>query len=61
MSKVMIVEDDESLREIYSIRLTAEGYVVVSAHDGEEALAVAVRERPDFDRVGRNDAEDFRV
>lgn len=48
MSKVMIVEDDESLREIYSIRLTAEGYVVVSAHDGEEALAVAVRERPDL-------------
>ena len=48
MSKVMIVEDDESLREIYSIRLTAEGYAVVSAHDGEEALAVAVRERPDL-------------
>lgn len=48
MSKVMIVEDDDSLREIYSIRLTAEGYTVVSAHDGEEALAVAVRERPDL-------------
>lgn len=48
MSKVMIVEDDESLREIYAIRLTAEGYAVVSARDGEEALAVAVRERPDL-------------
>lgn len=48
MSKVMIVEDDDSLREIYAIRLTAEGYAVVSAHDGEEALAVAVRERPDL-------------
>lgn len=48
MSKVMIVEDDDSLREIYGIRLTAEGYTVVSAHDGEEALAVAVRERPDL-------------
>lgn len=48
MSKVMIVEDDDSLREIYGIRLTAEGYAVVSAHDGEEALAVAVRERPDL-------------
>lgn len=48
MSKVMIVEDDDSLREIYGIRLTAEGYVVVSARDGEEALAVAVKERPDL-------------
>lgn len=48
MSKVMIVEDDDSLREIYSIRLTAEGYAVISARDGEEALAVAVRERPDL-------------
>lgn len=48
MSKVMIVEDDDSLREIYAIRLTAEGYAVVSAHDGEEALAVAVKERPDL-------------
>ena len=48
MSKVMIVEDDDSLREIYGIRLTAEGYAVVSARDGEEALAVAVKERPDL-------------
>ncbi len=48
MSKVMLVEDDNSLREIYSIRLTAEGYTIVSAGDGEEALAVAVRERPDL-------------
>lgn len=46
MTKLMVVEDDASLREIYSIRLTAEGYEVVSAGDGEEALAVAVRERP---------------
>ncbi|MDO4526753.1 MAG: response regulator [Candidatus Saccharibacteria bacterium] len=48
MSKVMVVEDDAALREIYSIRITAEGYDVVSASDGEEALAVAVREKPDL-------------
>lgn len=48
MSKIMLVEDDDSLREIYSIRLTAEGYTIVTAKDGEEALAVAVRERPDL-------------
>lgn len=46
--KIMVVEDDASLREIYSIRITAEGYNVVTAGDGEEALAVAVRERPDL-------------
>lgn len=44
----MVVEDDASLREIYSIRITAEGYEVVSAGDGEEALAMAVREKPDL-------------
>ena len=48
MSKVMVVEDDAALREIYSIRVTAEGYTVVSAGDGEEALATAVREKPDL-------------
>ena len=48
MAKIMLVEDDTSLREIYSIRLVAEGYEVVSAGDGEEALAMAVQERPDL-------------
>ena len=48
MPKIMVVEDDQSLREIYSIRLTAEGYELVSAGDGEEALAVAVKEKPDL-------------
>ncbi|MBR3257247.1 response regulator [Candidatus Saccharibacteria bacterium] len=48
MTKIMVVEDDQSLREIYSIRLTAEGYEIVSAGDGEEALALAVKERPDL-------------
>lgn len=48
MTKLMVVEDDVALREIYSVRLTAEGYAVVVAGDGEEALAVAVREKPDL-------------
>lgn len=48
MSKIMVVEDDAPLREIYSIRITAEGYDVVPACDGEEALAIAVREKPDL-------------
>ena len=48
MSKIMLVEDDQSLMEIYSIRLQAEGYEVVTAMDGEAALAVAVKEKPDL-------------
>lgn len=46
MTKIMLVEDDKSLREIYGVRLLAEGYDIVSAGDGEEALAVAIKERP---------------
>lgn len=48
MAKVMLVEDDNNLREIYEARLLAEGYEIVSAQDGEEALATAVKEKPDL-------------
>ena len=48
MAKILLVEDDNNLREIYGERLMAEGYEIVSAKDGEEALAVAVREKPDL-------------
>lgn len=48
MSKIMLVEDDNNLREIYEARLLAEGYEIVSAKDGEEALAMAVKEKPDL-------------
>ena len=44
----MLVEDDNNLREIYGARLLAEGYEIVSAQDGEEALALAVKEKPDL-------------
>ena len=48
MAKIMLVEDDNNLREIYEARLLAEGYEIVSAKDGEEALALAVKEKPDL-------------
>ena len=48
MAKILLVEDDQSLREIYGIRLTAEGYEIVPAGDGEQALALAVKEKPDL-------------
>ncbi len=48
MAKLLLVEDDMALRDIYSTRFMAEGYEVVSASDGEQALTVAVREKPDL-------------
>lgn len=48
MAKILLVEDDNNLREIYEARLMAEGYDIVSARDGEEALSVAIKEKPDL-------------
>jgi CheY-like chemotaxis protein len=48
MPKVLLVEDDNNLREIFEMRLQAEGYKTVSAGDGEEALVIAVKEKPDL-------------
>jgi CheY-like chemotaxis protein len=48
MTKILLVEDDKSLREIYGVRLLAEGYDIVSAGDGEDALAMAIKERPEL-------------
>ncbi|HEV2402711.1 MAG TPA: response regulator [Candidatus Saccharimonadales bacterium] len=47
-SKVLLVEDDTNLREIYEARLHAEGYDIVVAKDGEEALVVAKQEQPEL-------------
>lgn len=48
MAKILLVEDDNNLREIYEARLMAEGYDIVSARDGEEALTIAMKEKPDL-------------
>jgi len=48
MAKILLVEDDNNLREIYEARLQAEGYEIVSAKDGEEALVIAKKQRPDL-------------
>ncbi len=48
MAKLLLVEDDNNLREIYEARLTAEGYYIVTAQNGEEALVVAKQHHPDL-------------
>jgi DNA-binding response OmpR family regulator len=48
MPKVLLVEDDINLRDVYYARLQAEGFELSVASNGEEALAIAVKERPDL-------------
>ena len=48
MPKVLLVEDDNNLREIFQMRLQAEGYSTAVAADGEEGLVVAMKEKPDL-------------
>ncbi len=48
VSKVLIVEDDQTLLEVIQYNLTKEGYAVSTAIDGVQALDVAERERPDL-------------
>jgi len=46
--KVLIVEDDRSLREGLAMNLKASGYSVVAAADGNEGLRAAFDEAPDL-------------
>jgi len=48
MAKILIVEDDSLIVKIYSTRLKADGFTVVSADNGEDGLALAIKEIPDF-------------
>ena len=49
MSKtIMIVDDEKRLVSLVESYLTQEGYRAVTAHNGQEALAVARREKPDL-------------
>jgi two-component system phosphate regulon response regulator PhoB len=45
---VLIVEDEEDIRELLSYTLLREGYQVASVASGEEALAVAEAKTPDL-------------
>jgi len=47
MAKVLIVDDDMTLRELYEERMKAEGYTIISASDGEEAIEKTTKEKPD--------------
>lgn len=48
MAKILVVEDETSLNHAYVMILQHEGYDVVSALNGKEALTVAEKENPDL-------------
>ncbi len=46
--KVLIVDDDPFIAEMYRLRLEADGCEVITARDGEEGLAMARADPPGF-------------
>lgn len=48
MKKILLVEDDPFLIDIYSTKLKESGFSVVTAADGEEAISKMREENPDL-------------
>ena len=48
MVKILLVEDNETNRDMLSRRLTRKGYQVIIAVDGAEGLSLAQQQRPDL-------------
>lgn len=45
-AKILIVEDNVALADIYKTRMEMIGYITYVAHEGNEALALIEKERP---------------
>ncbi len=48
MKTILIVDDDKNLRRLYKVELEAEGYRVLLASDGREALVTVQDQNPDI-------------
>ena len=48
VARILVVEDDESIRELVDVILSGAGYEVVTATDGAAALQVVGTTRPDL-------------
>jgi two-component system KDP operon response regulator KdpE len=47
-TRVLVVDDERAIRRLLHTSLTAEGYEVIEAETGAQALASAAREKPDI-------------
>ena len=48
MKKILIVDDDEDFLQMFDKRLTSEGYSVIKATNGADAIGLALLEQPDI-------------
>ena len=48
MKKILIIEDEKILREMYEERFKQEGFSIISAEDGIEALKIIKKKKPDL-------------
>jgi two-component system alkaline phosphatase synthesis response regulator PhoP len=48
MAKILIAEDERDIRDLVAFTLRFAGYEVVTAANGEEAVALAPKENPDL-------------
>lgn len=46
--KVLLVEDDKMIIDMYTLKFTQEGYEVVQAENGKDAVALAKTVNPDI-------------
>ncbi|PIW80998.1 hypothetical protein COZ97_04060 [bacterium CG_4_8_14_3_um_filter_33_28] len=46
--KILLVDDDKELCELYKTILTAEGFIVEVADNGETALSEIMKQKPDL-------------
>jgi len=47
-TKILIIEDDFFIRELYERQFTKEGYLILSSEDGPSGLLAASQEKPDL-------------
>jgi len=48
VKKILLVDDEENIRFIYGEELSDEGYDIISAKNGDEALALFEEDKPDL-------------
>jgi len=48
MKRILLVDDEPNIVKLVAARLKANGYEVISAYDGQEALETARRVKPDL-------------
>lgn len=48
MKKILIVDDQPTVRELVSVTLEIGPYQILTAENGDQALAIARREKPDL-------------